>query len=165
MGFTYYVIPLIFRKELKLKKWAQWQPYVYGVGSALVSLGMITSGLQGVSRRNWDITFAGVVPGTVDLTLAIFGIGALIAVTGGIMYLTVVLASVFTGPRMEAGQLLLVAGSQNPLLESTKLTDEQMERPQNQPKGTLVLVFAFLVWFAVYYLSNWWLLGRTWFIR
>lgn len=165
MGFTYYVIPLIFRKELKLKKWAQWQPYVYGVGSALVSLGMITSGLQGVSRRNWDITFAGVVPGTVDLTLAIFGIGALIAVTGGIMYLTVVLASVFTGPRMEAGQLLLVAGSQNPLIESTKLTDELMERPQNQPKGTLVLVFAFLVWFAVYYLSNWWLLGRTWFIR
>ncbi|MBI2333438.1 MAG: cbb3-type cytochrome c oxidase subunit I, partial [Chloroflexi bacterium] len=30
MGFTYYVIPLIFRKELKLKKGAVWQPYVYG---------------------------------------------------------------------------------------------------------------------------------------
>jgi len=165
MGFTYYVIPLIFRKELKLKKWAQWQPYVYGVGSALVSLGMITSGLQGVSRRNWDITFAGVVPGTVDLTLAIFGIGALIAVTGGIMYMTIVLVSILTGPRMEAGQLLLVAGPQNPLLESTKLTDEQMDSKQNQPRGTLVLVFAFLVWFAVYYLANWWLLGRTWFIR
>ena len=30
MGFTYYVIPLIFRKELKLKKWAVWQPYVFG---------------------------------------------------------------------------------------------------------------------------------------
>ncbi|MEW6401264.1 MAG: cbb3-type cytochrome c oxidase subunit I [Chloroflexota bacterium] len=164
MGFTYYVIPLIFRKELKLKNWAVWQPYVYGIGSALVSLGMITSGLQGVSRRNWDITFAGVVPGTVNLTLAIFGIGALIAVAGGIMYVTIVLASVFTGPRKEATELL-VNGAGNPLLESTKLTDEQMEHPKNQPKGTLVLVLAFLVWFAVYYLSNWWLLGRTWFIR
>ena len=165
MAFTYYVIPLIFRKELKLKKWAQWQPYVYAVGCVLVSLGMITSGLQGVSRRNWDITFAGVVPGTVDLTLAIFGIGALIAVAGGIMYVTVVLVSILTGPRVEANQLLLVAGTNNPLLESTKLTDRDMEHPKNQPKGTLVMVFAFLAWFAIYYLTNWWLLGRTWFIR
>jgi len=165
MGFTYYVIPLIFRKELKLKKWAVWQPYVFGFGTLLVSLGMITSGLQGVSRRNWDITFAGVVPGTVNLTLAIFGIGALIAVIGGIMYVTIVLTSILTGPRLEASNLLLVAGTHNPLLESTKLTDQQMEDKQNQPRGTLVLVFAFLVWFAVYYLTNWWLLGRTWFIR
>ncbi len=165
MAFTYYVIPLIFRKELKLKKWAVWQPYVYGVGSALVSLGMITSGLQGVARRNWDITFAGVVPGTVNLTLAIFGIGAIIAVMGGIMYVTIVLVSILTGPRKEPEGLLLVSGTNNPLLESTKLTDAQMEDKQNQPKGTLVLVFAFLVWFAVYYLTNWWLLGRTWFIR
>lgn len=165
MGFTYYIIPLIFRKDLKLKKWAVWQPYVYGVGSALVSLGMITSGLQGVSRRNWDITFAGVVPGTVNLTLAIFGIGAIIAVIGGIMYVAIVLTSILTGPHKEPDGLLLVSGTNNPLLESTKLTDHQMEDKQNQPKGTLVLVFAFLVWFAVYYLSNWWLLGRTWFIR
>lgn len=165
MAFTYYVIPLIFRKELKLKKWAQWQPYVFGFGTMLVSLGMITSGLQGVARRHWDITFAGVVPGTVDLTLAIFGIGAIISVIGGIMYLSIVLVSVFTGPRMEAGQMLLIGGKENPLLESTKLTEEQMEHPKNQPKGTLVLVFAFLVWFAIYYLSNWWLLGRTWFIN
>ena len=165
MGFTYYVIPLIFRKELKLKKWAQWQPYVYAVGCVLVSLGMITSGLQGVARRNWDITFAGVVPGTVDLTLAIFGIGALIAVTGGIMYVAVVLVSILTGPRVEANQLLLVAGTNNPLLESTKLTDRDLEHPKNQPKGTFVMVIAFLAWFAIYYLTNWWLLGRTWFIR
>ncbi len=165
MGFSYYVIPLIFRKELKLKKWAQWQPYVFGGGMALVSLGMILSGLQGVSRRNWDITFSGAIPGTVNLTLAIFGIGAIIAVIGGIMYVTIVLYSILTGPRLEANNLLLLTGTHNPLLESTKLTDHQMEDKQNQPKGSLMLVFAFLVWFAVYYLTNWWLLGRTWFIK
>ena len=165
MGFTYYVIPLIFRKELKLKKWAVWQPYVFGFGMLLVSLGMIVSGLQGVSRRNWDITFAGVVPGTIELSLAIFGIGAIIAVIGGIMYVAIVLTSILTGPRLEASKLLLVSGDNNPVLESTKLTEHDMESKQNQPKGSFVLVIAFLVWFAVYYLTNWWLLGRTWFIR
>lgn len=165
MGFTYYVIPLIFRKELKLKKWAVWQPYVFGGGMLLVSLGMIVSGLQGVSRRNWDITFSGVVPGTIELSLAIFGIGAIIAVIGGIMYVTVVLTSILTGPRLEASKLLLVSGDNNPVLESTKLTEHDLESKQNQPKGSFVLVIAFLVWFAVYYLTNWWLLGRTWFIR
>ncbi|MFN8461935.1 MAG: cbb3-type cytochrome c oxidase subunit I, partial [Anaerolineales bacterium] len=165
MGFTYYVIPLIFRKELKLKKWAVWQPYVFGGGMLLVSLGMIVSGLQGVARRNWDITFAGVVPGTIELSLAVFGIGAIIAVIGGIMFVTIVLTSILTGPRLEANKLLLVSGDNNPVLESTKLTEHDMESKQNQPRGSFVLVIAFLVWFAVYYLTNWWLLGRTWFIR
>ncbi|HUN24308.1 MAG TPA: cbb3-type cytochrome c oxidase subunit I [Anaerolineales bacterium] len=165
MGLTYYLIPLIFRKELKFKKVASWQPYVFGFGTLLISVGMIASGLQGVGRRHWDITFTGVVPGTVNITLAIFGIGALIAVTGGIMYMLVVLSSVFTGKRTEASQLLLVTGEHNPIFESLNLTDEVIERPKNQPKGAYVLVFIFLAWFATYYLTNWWLLGRTWFIK
>ncbi|MEY2817059.1 MAG: hypothetical protein RL275_522 [Chloroflexota bacterium] len=165
MGFTYYVIPLIFRKELKLKSWAKWQPYIFGFGMLLTSMGMIVSGLQGVARRNWDITFAGVVPGTVEISLAVFGVGAILAVVGGIMYVTIVLTSILTGPRLEASNLLLLTGTHNPIIDSTKLTDHQMEDKQNQPKGALVLVFAFLVWFAIYYFTNWWLLGRTWFIR
>ncbi|HHH42135.1 MAG TPA: cytochrome C oxidase subunit I, partial [Chloroflexi bacterium] len=39
MGLTYYLIPLIFRRELKLKRWATWQPYIFGLGMALVSIG------------------------------------------------------------------------------------------------------------------------------
>ncbi|MCC6261586.1 MAG: cbb3-type cytochrome c oxidase subunit I [Anaerolineales bacterium] len=165
MGLTYYLIPLIFRKELKLKKWATWQPYIFGGGMLLLSLGMIVSGLQGVSRRNWDITFAGVVPGTIELSLAVFGIGSILAVIGGIMFVTIVLTSILTGPRLEASKLLLVSGDGNPVLESTKLTEHDMEAKQNQPKGAFVLVLAFLAWFAIYYFTNWWLLGRTWFIR
>ena len=135
------------------------------IGGTPMWAGTVTDQLQGVARRNWDITFAGVVPGTVSLSLAAFGIGAVIAVIGGIMYVTIVLYSILTGPRLEASNLLLVAGTNNPLLESTKLTDHQMEDKQNQPKGALALVFIFLVWFAVYYLTNWWLLRRTWFIN
>jgi cytochrome c oxidase subunit I len=170
MAITYYLIPLIFRKELKLKKLATWQPYVYGFGMILTSVGMIASGLQGVSRRHWDISFANspfpvAVPGTVDITLAIMGIGAIMAVIGGIMYVSVVLVSILTGSRKEASQLLLVSGAHNPLIESIKVSYEDMERPAVQPKGTFVLVLAFLMWFMLYYFANWWLLGRGWFIR
>jgi cytochrome c oxidase subunit I len=170
MTITYYIIPLIFRKELKLKKLAVWQPYVYGVGMILTSVGMIASGLQGVPRRHWDISFANAIfpvsiPGTVDITLAVMGIGAIIAVTGGIMFLSIVLVSVFTGPQKEASQLLLVTGKRNPLVESIDVTYEDMERPNVQPKGTFVIALAFLMFFMLYYFANWWVLGRSWFVN
>ncbi|MCP5097792.1 MAG: cytochrome c oxidase subunit I, partial [Chloroflexi bacterium] len=44
MVLSYYLVPLIFRKELKLKKWASLQPYVFGGGMLLVSIGMIAAG-------------------------------------------------------------------------------------------------------------------------
>lgn len=165
MGLTYYLIPLIFRRKLKFKNWAVWQPYVYGAGMALVSIGMIATGLQGVSRRHWDITFAQApfpasIPGTVHLSLAIMGIGALIAVVGGIMYLVVVLASVLTREQTEARALTLVTEPDNP---SSSSESEEEEHPA--PRGTFVIVLVFLMFFAAYYLSNWWLLGRTWIVR
>jgi cytochrome c oxidase subunit I len=166
MGLTYYVIPLIFRRELVLKSWAKWQPYFFGFGMMLVSVGMIASGLQGVPRRHWDITFVSptAVPGTVNLTLAVMGIGALIAVVGGIMYLAVVLGSVLFGAKREAHRLTLVSGDENPLVNLAKpLTASDEHR--FQPKGTFVIVIAFLMFFAAYYFSNWWLLGRAWIVR
>ena len=170
MVFTYYLIPLIFRKKLKFPKIASWQPYVFGAGMIMLSIGMIVSGLQGVPRRHWDISFANSVfpvtlPGTVDISMAVFGVGALIAIVGGIMYMLVVLASVFTGPRVEASQLLLVVGSQNPIVESLSVTEEDMEKPDVQPKGTFIIALAFLMFFVLYYFSNWWILGNAWNIR
>lgn len=160
MGLTYYVIPLIFQRELKLKRLAIWQPYVYAVGMVLASIGMIASGIQGVPRRHWDASFANAafpaeIPGTVHLTLAIFGIGAVIACIGGAMYLTVVLASVFTGKKVEAREATLVVPVGKP-------TPHAEEHPA--AKGAFALVLIFLVWFAVYYLANWWLLSGRWYV-
>jgi len=167
MGLTYYLIPLIFRRELKLKSWAVWQPYIFGGGMALVSIGMIASGIQGVSRRHWDITFAQApfqttIPGTVHLSLAVLGIGALIAVVGGAMFLIIVLTSVLTGKRREARSLLLVTAPANP---PANPGPGAAEESHISPRGTFVIVLAFLMFFAAYYLSNWWLLGRTWIVR
>jgi cytochrome c oxidase subunit 1 len=170
MGLTYYLIPLIFRRELKLKKLAMWQPYVFGFGMLLVSVGMIGSGLQGVPRRHWDVTFTNApisvtLPGAAQITLAIMGVGAVIAVVGGAMYLLVVLASVFTGKRVEARRLTLVMAQANPLVEDAVPNLGKEAHGKLAPSGTFVIVFVFLLFFATYYLTNWWLLGRTWFIR
>ncbi len=167
MGITYYLIPLIFQRELKFKKLAIWQPYVYGLGMTLVAIGMVASGLQGVPRRHWDITFTQApfqspVPGTVNLFLAVMGIGAIISIVGGIMYLIVVLGSVLSGKPYQAKQVTLVI---DPPPVLGYVSEEEEKDPHIQPKGTFVLVLAFLMFFAAYYLSNWWLLGRTWFVR
>ncbi len=170
MGLTYYLIPLIFRKELKLKKLASWQPYVFGGGMLLVSVGMIVSGLQGAPRRHWDITFTGApidvaLPGAVHISLAVMGVGALIAIIGGIMYLAVVLASVFTGPTREASRLTLVMSEENPLVKYAVPNLGKEPEGKLSPRGSLTIAFVFLAFFVVYYLSNWWLLGRAWHIR
>ena len=58
MAITYLVIPLIFQRELVLPKLARWQPYLFGIGAAGISLFMMGAGTLGVSRRHWDITFS-----------------------------------------------------------------------------------------------------------
>jgi cytochrome c oxidase subunit 1 len=160
MGITYCLIPLIFQRELKLKRWATWQPYVYAFGMVLVSIGMIASGIQGVPRRHWDAGFANAafpaeIPGTVHLTLALFGIGAVIACIGGAMYLIIVLASVLNPKKVEAREVSLVVPMGKPLANAE-------EHPP--AKGAFALVIIFLVWFATYYLANWWLLSGRWFV-
>ncbi len=170
MGLTYYLIPLIFRRELKFKSLASWQPYLFGLGMLFVSVGMIGSGLQGVPRRHWDITFTNApisvtLPGATQISLAIMGVGALIAVAGGIAYLLVVLASVFTGKQIEARRLTLVMTQANPLVEDAVPNIGKEAHGKLAPAGTFVIVFVFLAVFAIYYLTNWWLLGRAWYIQ
>ena len=158
MAFTYYLIPLIFRRELKLKKWASLQPFVFGAGITMVSIGMITAGIQGVSRRHWDISNVGTLPGTVYVSLTLLGIGALIAVTGLIMYLAVVLSSVLSKKQYDPQSLTLVQAA-------TTAGSESEAEGRFSPKGTFAIVLAFLMFFAAFYLANWWLLGKTWMVR
>jgi cytochrome c oxidase subunit I len=183
MGLTYYVIPLIFRRELRLKSWARLQPYVFSLGMVMVAVGLIATGIQGAPRRHWDISFAQAafpagIPDTVHLTLAIFGVGALIAVAGGAMYLAVVLVSVFLGKRIEPQTALIFAtptqqvvstgnghAAKEHIAEQEHVPGEEEDDEElYAPRGTFVIVLLFLAFFATYYLANWWLLGRMWFV-
>jgi cytochrome c oxidase subunit 1 len=56
MGVTYYVIPLIFRKQIAFYPLARLQPYFFAIGMTVFSMAMTFAGTFGVPRRHYDIT-------------------------------------------------------------------------------------------------------------
>jgi cytochrome c oxidase subunit 1 len=102
MGLTYYIIPLIMRRDIISKGLARIQPYVYGSGLFLLIVGMMLSGDMGVPRRSWDIyatggAFTTQFPAFTDVTLAMLGIGAIVAVIGGAMFVYLAVFSLLFG--------------------------------------------------------------------
>lgn len=105
MGLAYYIVPLIARRELVGRGWAKLQPYIYGSGLLLLIVGMFFSGSLGVPRRTWDITYATTpvqVPmyeGAVPFLLTLLGIGAIVAVIGGLIFVLIMVSTLLWGRR------------------------------------------------------------------
>jgi len=104
MGLTYYVIPLVARRELVGRPWARVQPYIFALGITLLVLGMNFSGILGIPRRTWSINYEGAplavrFPEAVSLTLGMVGIGGLIAVFGLLIFVGVAVLSLLFGKR------------------------------------------------------------------
>ncbi|HEY8393381.1 MAG TPA: cbb3-type cytochrome c oxidase subunit I, partial [Thermaerobacter sp.] len=101
MGIAYYLVPLISRRPLAFPGLARLQPYVYSLGLAILTGSMMMAGKLGVPRRLWDVTYQGAaIPVTlfqnprVEMALAGVGIGAIVAVLGGAMFVLVMVATV-----------------------------------------------------------------------
>jgi cytochrome c oxidase subunit 1 len=106
MGATYYLLPLIFRKQVAFWPLAKIQPYVFALGMLIFTIAMTFAGTFGVPRRHWDITFSNTTfdlqySPAVDLVIGIMAVGGLIAALGGFMYVLVTVWSVFFGRRFE----------------------------------------------------------------
>ncbi|MEJ2132810.1 MAG: cbb3-type cytochrome c oxidase subunit I, partial [Gammaproteobacteria bacterium] len=161
MAITYLVVPMIFQRELVMKKVAQWQPYVFGLGAGGISLFMMGAGTLGVARRHWDITFAD-APLTFGyddaafLMMGLNGIFAILAALGGLMYVVVVVGSILfgkpTGDRAAEGT--------NPP-EPTVVGSYGSAATVSIP-GTSILVAVFFVAFVLYYFVNWKYLSEIW---
>ncbi len=105
MGITYYVLPLIFRREVMFPGVARLQPYVFGVGMFVFSTAMMFVGGFGIPRRIWDITgaeapFQVAYGPTADLALAVMAVGGLVGIVGGAMYILVAVATVAIGKKI-----------------------------------------------------------------
>ena len=164
MAVTYLVVPLIFQRELVLKKVAQWQPYVFGVGVAGLSLFMMGAGTLGVARRDWDITFTDAVLSydyspAAFLMMGLNGLSAILAAIGGIMYIVVVVGSILFGKRVD--EAAVQAAQAKPV--SPAIAETGNAGTFHLP-GTYVLVTVFFVAFALYYFINWKYLSELWIL-
>ena len=163
MAVTYLLIPLIFRREIMFKKLAQIQPYLFGLGVAGISVFMMGAGTLGVSRRHWDITFADATmsfdyPATAYLMLAANGISAVLASLGGIIYVFVVVSSVFFGRKIGDHEKVMEVPAPAAVTHYGSATKISIP-------GTVALVTVFFVSFVLYYFVNWKYLSDVWPLR
>jgi len=163
MAITYLLVPLIFRRELILKKIAQWQPYVFGIGVAGIAVFMMGAGTLGVARRHWDITFADAqlpfdYPSAAFLMMGLNGIFAVLAALGGLMFLVVVVGSVFFGRKLGENE----KPGYPEVPPSAVAVSHYGNSDSLRIPGTAFLVGVFFVAFVLYYFVNWKYLSEVW---
>ena len=101
MAVTYLVVPLIFQREIIWPKLARIQPYLFGIGAAGISMFMMGAGTLGVARRHWDLAMTDAAlpygyPPIASLMLGLNGLSAIMAATGGALYVVIVPIRSFT---------------------------------------------------------------------
>jgi cytochrome c oxidase subunit 1 len=172
MGVTYYVIPLVFRKQVAFWPLAKIQPYLFAIGMTLFTISMTFAGTFGVPRRHYDITFAGAAldiqySPAVDLLLAIMGIGGVLAATGATLFILIAAWSVFFGKPLDyaskanAPQGVFNLPKQAWGASAGEPTTRTIEEA-HKVRGVYVLIGVFLVAFILYYFVNWKLLSFVW---
>jgi cytochrome c oxidase subunit 1 len=172
MGLTYFLIPVLFRRQLAFPTMAKYQPYVFGLGMSAVALFLMGAGTLGVPRRHWDISFAGNAfpyefPGAAWLMMALAALAGLVAIVGGGMYLLITVYSVFLGKKIVTPDFKHVRAKDGVELVrrpvATTITGHgSIGAAGMVAPGTFTLAMVFLVSFVLYYFINWKYLATVW---
>ncbi|KIL98689.1 Cytochrome c oxidase (B(O/a)3-type) chain I [Paramagnetospirillum magnetotacticum MS-1] len=159
MAITYFLVPVLFGRELILPGLAKLQPYLFGLGMGVFSLFMMGAGTLGVSRRHWDMAFSDAPHAFAHapaafLMMGIVGVAACVAVVGGALFVLVIVGSVLFGkPVVHAP----AAPAPAPSPVASYGNAEHVAVP-----GTFALALLFLTVFVLYYFVNWKYLASTW---
>ena len=165
MALTYFLIPVLFKREIINPTLAKWQPYLFGLSMYFFCLVMMGAGTLGVSRRHWDMAFSGAAlayewPGAAYLMMGLVGIAGIAAIAGGAIYIYLTVGSLLWGKRVA----------------QTKISSEPTPIPLGAPSaaaqsygslgfaapGTFVLAMIFLAAVVLYYYINWKYLSTLW---
>ncbi|WP_404425307.1 cbb3-type cytochrome c oxidase subunit I [Nibricoccus sp. IMCC34717] len=161
MGLAYYVIPLMFGRDFIWRKAARLQPWLFGGGILLVSMGMSFAGSLGVARRVYDIDPAGVYGPAAHLFLGVMGLGAVAAVASLILFALLCVGTILFGEKI-SNRPMADWGTAQALPQSP---GETIYQDHWAMKGTIALTAVFLACFAVYYFANWKALADVWQVR
>ncbi len=165
MALTYYLIPVLFRREMIAPGLARLQPYLFGLSMYFFCLVMMGAGTLGVSRRHWDMAFQGAAlayewPGAAYLMMGLVGIAGVSAIVGGAIYIYVTVGSLLWGKRLDAGQQ---SAKTSPLPPTPAAPVVQSYGSAGfAAPGTFTLAMVFLVAFVLYYFINWKYLSQVW---
>ncbi|HPO20418.1 MAG TPA: cbb3-type cytochrome c oxidase subunit I [Rubrivivax sp.] len=165
MALTYYLIPVLFKREMIAPTLARWQPYLFGLSMYFFCLVMMGAGTLGVSRRHWDMAFQGAAlayewPGAAYLMMGLVGIGGIAAITGGAIYIYVTVGSLLWGRRLEGGS---TSPKFTPVARAAPTVVAQSYGSAGfAAPGTFVLAMVFLLAFVLYYFINWKYLSTLW---
>ena len=96
MGLSYYLIRDIMSR-IYGERLARFQPVIYGAGMFLFILGLFISGAFGAPRKTYGVAFTS--DPVVLASLTIMGIGTILAVTGGIIFVGYITVTLVKGGR------------------------------------------------------------------
>ncbi len=166
MAVTYWLLPVVFQRKLALAGVAKLQPYVFSLGVWVFSIALMGAGTLGVQRRHADITFAGqpLAYEYPEIAKGLMDLGEIFAVVmsiGALMWIAVVLATIFAGEKIPEGS------APWPKIEDADITAEKsgkhhvgqwgMEAP-----GTFILAMILFVTIVLYYFINFKYLSTVW---
>jgi cytochrome c oxidase subunit 1 len=170
MSLTYFLIPVLFRRQVFLPGLAKWQPYIFGIGMMAFALFMMGAGTLGVQRRHWDMAFTDAAigfdyPASAYTIMGLMGISGVAAIVGGAIFVLITVVSVFFGKRVdsvssygsETSRLMKAPPSVVPQGGHAATGKWGFAAP-----GTFVLAVFFLAIFVVYYAINWKYLASVW---
>jgi len=165
MALTYFLIPVLFRREMINPGLAKIQPYLFGLSMYFFCLVMMGAGTLGVSRRHWDMAFNGSPmayewPGAAYLLMGLVGIAGISAILGGAIYIYITVGSLLWGKKLSAGN---VSANFTPIPPTAPTAVAQSYGSAGfAAPGTFVLAMVFLVSFVLYYFINWKYLSQVW---
>ncbi|MCF6210741.1 MAG: cbb3-type cytochrome c oxidase subunit I [Gammaproteobacteria bacterium] len=165
MALTYWLLPVLWRRDIFMPKVAQWSTWMFGLGMGGFAIFFMAAGHLGVARRHWDMTFAGNPLGfeysaTVYLFMGAAGITAVIGSLGALAYILCTVGTILFGKRRPENAAPVVSSEGVEAITSYGNRSKGWEAP-----GSLVLVAVFMVFLVVYYFANWKYLGSVWGIR
>lgn len=170
MSLTYYLIPVLFRRQVFLPGLAKWQPYIFGFGMAVFTLVLMGAGTLGVERRHYDIEFAGSAlafdyPASAYTLMGIAGISGVAATLGGAIFILITVVSVFFGKRVASDSSYGVAPTRLMKAAPTIVPEgghAAVGKWGFAAPGTFAFALLFLAIFVVYYAVNWKYLASVW---
>lgn len=165
MALTYFLIPVLFKREMINPGLAKLQPYLFGLSMYFFTLVMMGAGTLGVSRRHWDMAmggspFAYEFPGAAYLMMGLVGISGIVAIIGGALYIYITVGSLLWGKKLDSG-----AFDQKPIPIPVVPSNVALHGHGSAgfaAPGTFALAMVFLIAFVLYYFINWKYLSQVW---